>query len=577
MSRDKSERRLPETGLTYRPELAFPLLSEAMIECLYAYGSEESIQAGSALWSRGNREVDMFVLLDGIAEIFAQSGNEDRRVIATLHPGQFSGELDLLSSRQTIVDGRALTDCLVLRISRLNLKRLMRSEGDIANLIMQATIWRRLRIIEQGSGAILLIGAATSADTIQLQRFLVRNSFPCRLVEPDDLTLSLASDGSLLNHQTTFPVVVFQDGRVIQGPTIETLADELGLTELIDSSKVYDVAIVGAGPAGLAAAVYSASEGLTTLVIEGVAPGGQAGTSSKIENYLGFPTGVSGFELAGRAQVQAQKFGARLVISRTVVAIDPTESNHKLTLSDGTRFYARAIVIATGAQYRKLRVENYERFEYQGIHYAATAMEANLCRDQEVVVVGGGNSAGQAAVFLSGVAQHVHLIVRGHCLADTMSQYLISRIENHPHITLHLQNEIASLSGDSILRSVTWINRNSGAQQTRPIGNMFVMIGAEPNTGWLYGTLKLDKKGFIVTGYSASSFENTTFACSVPGTYAVGDVRSESVKRVASAVGEGSVVISDIHRYLATHPEVNADANSSLAAMQASAISDQIR
>ena len=567
MSTETSQTRIPETGSTYRPELAFPFLSAAMLECLYAYGSKESIPAGSALWSRGSREVDMFVLLDGIAEIFTQSGDEDRRVIATLHPGQFSGELDLLSSRQTIVDGRALTDSLVLRISRLNLKRLMRSEAELANLIMQATIWRRLRIIEQGSGAILLIGTANSANIIQLQRFLMRNSFPCRLVEPGDPTLLFAGDVNLLQQYTTFPVVLFQDGRVIHNPTIERLADELGLTELIDSSQTYDVAIVGAGPAGLAAAVYSASEGLSTLVIEGVAPGGQAGTSSKIENYLGFPTGVSGFELAGRAQVQAQKFGARLVISRTVVAVDPMENSHQLKLSDGTRFYARAIVIATGAQYRKLSVENYERFEYQGIHYAATAMEANLCHYQEVAVVGGGNSAGQAAVFLSGVAKHVHLIVRGDCLADTMSQYLISRIENHPHITLHLHNEIRCLSGDSILRSVTWINRTSGVQQTRPVGNVFVMICAEPNTGWLYGTLNLDKKGFILTGDRASSFENTRCACSVPGVYAVGDVRSESVKRVASAVGEGSVVVSDIHRYLATHPQMNVEANSSPAAL----------
>ena len=301
---------------------------------------------------------------------------------------------------------------------------------------------------------------------------------------------------------------------------------------------------------------------------KGLAPGGQAGTSSKIENYLGFPTGVSGQELASRAQVQAQKFGARLAISREVVSIDQVDSVHKLKLSDGTTVCSRAVIIATGAQYRKLSVENYERFEYQGIHYAATAMEANLCKNQDVAVIGGGNSAGQAAVFLSGIANHVHLIIRRDSLADTMSRYLISRIEGSQHITLHSLTEVEHLDGDSVLRSVTWRNYGTSTSHACAMSNIFLMIGAEPNTGWLYGTLALDKKGFIITG-TADAFENTRYATSVPGIYAVGDVRSDSVKRVASAVGEGSVVVSDIHRYLAAHADVAADANSTLAALQA--------
>ena len=334
----------------------------------------------------------------------------------------------------------------------------------------------------------------------------------------------------------------------------------------------FDLTVVGAGPSGLAAAVYGASEGLSTLVVEGIAPGGQAGTSSKIENYLGFPTGVSGQELANRAQVQAQKFGARLAIARDVVALDQADGVHQLTLAGGATVRSRAVVIATGAQYRKLSVENYERYEGQGIQYAATAMEANLCRDQEVAVIGGGNSAGQAAIFLSGIARHVHLIIRRDSLADTMSRYLVARIENSAHITLHRNTEIERLEGDDVLRCVTWVDRETGARETRTISSIFVMIGAEPNTGWLYGTLALDNKGFIITGTSRA-FENTRYATSVPGIYAVGDVRSDSVKRVASAVGEGSVVISDVHRFLAAHAEVAAEANSTLAALQAASAS----
>jgi len=331
---------------------------------------------------------------------------------------------------------------------------------------------------------------------------------------------------------------------------------------------IYDVTVVGAGPSGLAAAVYAASEGLCTIVIEGTAPGGQAGTSSKIENYLGFPTGISGQRLASRAQLQALKFGVRFAISREIITAEQIEGIHKLTLAGGLTVCSRAVVVASGAQYRKLSVENYAQFENRGIYYAATAMESVLCRDNEVIVVGGGNSAGQAAVFLSGVAKHVHHIVRGKSLAATMSQYLISRIENSSHITLYTDSEIVKLEGESSLEYVTWINRKTGESTMKPIRNVFVMIGAEPNTGWLYGTVRLDKKGFILTGGS-DGFENTPYATSVPGMYAVGDVRASSVKRVASAVGEGSVVISDVHRYLADHRNnFAAEPNSALAALR---------
>jgi thioredoxin reductase (NADPH) len=552
----------------FRPEMAFPALSDEMIERLHEYGREEIFPPETALFARGQREVDMFVVLEGKLEIYGKDEKDERKLLVTLGERQFTGELDLLSTRQTLVDGCTLTTCKLLRIPRASLQRLMRSEGDIANLIMQATIWRRLGILEASSG-IVLLGRGTAAETISLQRFLTRNAYPHRLLEPTPEQFAHAeAEKGHSAEEYLLPAVIFPGGKVLHRPTVPDLADELGLTELLDPNATYDITVVGAGPSGLAAAVYGASEGLSTLVIEGNAPGGQAGTSSKIENYLGFPTGVSGQELANRAQVQAQKFGARLAISREVVGIDQVGCIHQLRLADGSRVRSRAVVIATGAQYRKLSVENYSRFENQGILYAATAMEAILCRDSEVAVIGGGNSAGQAAIFLSGIARHVHLIIRGESLAATMSRYLVSRIESSMRITLHSETEIVGLEGDSVLEWVTWVNRRTGARERRNVGSMFVMIGAEPNTGWLYGTLALDKKGFVITG-TAEAFENTRYATNVRGIYAVGDVRCESVKRVASAVGEGSVVVSDIYRYLARHHDVAADAESTLAALQA--------
>ncbi len=337
-------------------------------------------------------------------------------------------------------------------------------------------------------------------------------------------------------------------------PGNAALADALGLVEKLEAGHEWDVAIVGAGPAGLAAAVYAASEGLDTIVIEGMAPGGQAGTSSKIENYLGFPTGISGQALAARAQIQAQKFGAHFEISRNVVSLDCAARPYELTADDGQLLKARAVVVATGARYRRLDVANYERFEGQGIHYAATAMEAQLCGGEEVVVVGGGNSAGQAAMFLSRHAAHVHILVRADGLAATMSDYLVRRIAQSPLVTLHARTAITALDGDERLRRVTWAGADGGAEETRAVGNVFVMVGAEPNTTWLEGCLALDDQGFVRTGESQDGSPlPSPYMTSRPGIFAVGDVRSGSVKRVAASVGEGSVVVQAIHRFL--HPD----------------------
>jgi thioredoxin reductase (NADPH) len=421
----------------------------------------------------------------------------------------------------------------------------MRAEGDIANIIVSACIWRRIAMTNDPSIGVILRGFAGDPELVSLRRFLVRNYYPHRIEE-----LPEYGERGEIEAVKTAPEVELLNGRVLVQPAICDLADELGITEIPESHRIYDVAIVGAGPAGLAASVYAASEGLATMVIEGNAPGGQAGTSSKIENYLGFPTGISGAQLASRGHLQALKFGVHFAISRDVVSTTQADGLHRLMLSNGLIVCARSVVIASGARYRHLKVSNHHEFENRGIYYAATAMESVLCRDREIIVVGGGNSAGQASVFLSGVAKHVHHIIRGVSLESSMSQYLISRIERSPHITLHTHTEIDRLEGNASLEFVTWTNRKTGESVRKPISSVFVMIGAEPNSGWVYGAVKLDEKGFVLTG-GEWGFEATSFATSVPGIYAVGDVRSESVKRVASAVGEGSVVISNIHRYLA--------------------------
>jgi thioredoxin reductase (NADPH) len=551
----------------FRPDLAFAKLTDEMTARLNAYGQEETLPADVPLFTCGERQVDMFVVLEGQVDISLRLANGESKVIANHRRFDFSGEMNLLTSQGSLVEARTVVESRVLRIPRSEFQKLMRSEGDIANLITSALVWRRIGILGEENAGITLRGHSSDAEITVLQRFLVRNSYPHRIVEVLAEEVPPQDDG-LSNPEPTLPEVTLSDGRILHRPTITQLADELGITELPDPEMIYDVTVVGAGPSGLAAAVYAASEGLCTIVIEGTAPGGQAGTSSKIENYLGFPTGISGQRLANRAQLQALKFGVRFAISRETVTAEQVDGIHKLTLAGGIPVHSRSVVVASGAQYRKLSVDNYSQFENCGIFYAATAMESVFCREKEIIVVGGGNSAGQAALFLSGIAKHVHHIIRGKTLASTMSQYLISRLESSSRISLYTQSEIVKLEGESSLEYVTWINRKTGESIVKPIGTVFVMIGAEPNSGWLFGTVRLDKKGFILTG-GADGFESTPYATSVPGMFAVGDVRSKSVKRVASAVGEGSVVIADVHRYLADHRNnFPAEPNSALAALR---------
>jgi thioredoxin reductase (NADPH) len=527
---------------------AHPFLSPEMIDRLLLYGKEKSVEEGGLLFSRGDRDIPLFVILRGKLEVFEQAGDGGSLLIATICDRQFTGELDLWNNRQSLVTCRAATLSHVLSVSRMSLARLLRTEPDIANTILQASIWRRRGLVQAGRAGILLIGDPHEGPTIQIQRFLVRNAYPHRLLDVQDDESMSALLGSLNLEAQQEPIVVLPNGRTLRNPDIGLLAQELGFCDAV-ADDTYDVAIVGAGPAGLAAAVNGASEGLKTLVIEGTAPGGQAGMSSRIENYLGFPSGLSGQELANRAQIQAQKFGARLAISRRVIGIEYGNSLIQLRLSDDECVKARSVVIASGAEYRKLDVPGFARFEGSGIHYAATGMEGNLCLDSEVAVIGSGNSAGQAALFLARNASHVYLVFRGTSLGATMSDYLVQRISASRLISIHPRSEIEGLQGDIHLERATWINNQTGRRETHAIKNLFVLIGATPNTAWLQGEVQLDHNGFVCTGAAVGA--RGPHETSRRGVFAIGDVRSGSVKRVASAAGEGSVVISEIHQHLA--------------------------
>ena len=533
-------------------EQMFPRLGETVLDRLRDYSSRLKFDADQILFQRGARDADLYIVLTGELEVRDRHEGPLYSVLTRLTAGQFTGEMDLLSTRETLLECVSILATEVLKIPREALRRLLRAEPDIAEIITTACIQRRNRLLRDASGGVLLLGRRTCGPTMRLQRFLWRNSHPHRFLDLDsereatDILEALGLVGAPI------PIAVLPDGRIMHNPTIIAFADLLGLSEAADQDEVYDVAIIGAGPAGLAAAVYAASEGLATIAVEGNAPGGQAGTSSKIENYLGFPTGISGQELAERAQVQAQKFGAKLAVSRNVIGLTKAAALFQVQLEDESSFAARAVVVATGARYRGLDVPGYELYATQGLHYAATPMEAAVCMGEDVAVVGGGNSAGQAAVFLSQTAKHVHLLIRGNSLASSMSDYLIQRITSSPKITLHPNSVIVRLTGDEVLRQVAWVTKGIGDVTTREIGNVFVMIGASPNTEWLNGIVELDQAGFVSTDPTHGS----TYATSVSGLFAVGDVRSGSTKRVASAAGEGSAVIAAVHAYLAQQREL---------------------
>lgn len=540
----------------------FPTLTEVQIRRVRSSAKVRQVAAGEVLFKPGDVGTAMYIPLSGKLDI-VQPGVLSERLITTHLPHSFTGEISMISGQRCLVIGRVSEPGEFLEVSATALRSLIARDAELSEIIMRAFILRRLALITKNLGNAILLGSLHSADTLRLREFLGRNGYPCTFVDLD----KDKSSQELLDHFNValneVPVVICDGRTVLRNPSNQQLANCLGFNPAIDDAQVRDVIIVGAGPAGLAAAVYAASEGLDTLIIETEAPGGQAGSSSKIENYLGFPTGVSGQELASRAVHQAQKFGARMLIARSIVKLDCDRKPYKVLLDNGTKLAARAIIIATGAQYKKPGIENLKKFEGQGIYYGATYMEAQLCEDADVIVVGGGNSAGQAAVYMSQTARQVYMLVRGSGLADTMSRYLIQRIAENPAIELHCNTEIVALDGNGKLERVTWMDKSTGQKSHHDIGHVFIMAGASPRTEWLRGCIALDDKGFIVTGRDLDSstgmFPSSPWPLtrspqmletSLPGVFAVGDVRSGNVKRVASAVGEGAISVHLVHRTL---------------------------
>jgi len=542
----------------------FPTLTEEQIDRIRSCGQVRKVQRGEILFKPGDLDVPFFVLLSGKMQVTQpdpRPGHPDR-FLATHEPGAFTGEMTMISGQQCLALGRVTEPGEFLELSGDALRSLVGRDAELSEILMRAFILRRLELIKAGFGKIVLMGSRHSAQTLELREFLTRNAHPFTYVDLDTDRQSQELLDTFHVKASEIPVVVCTGHNVMRNPTPQKLADCLGFNVSVDENHARDVIIVGAGPAGLAAAVYAASEGLNVLVIEAIAPGGQAGSSSKIENYLGFPTGVSGQELANRATTQAQKFGANMMIARTVVRLQCGPGRYYLELEGGEKLTARAIVIATGAQYNKPDIANLQKFEGQGIYYGATYIESQLCGHEQVAVVGGANSAGQAAVFMSQTASKVHMFVRRGELSSTMSRYLIQRLTENPKIELHYNSEITALDGGGHLERVTWQDKASGETSEDAIPHVFVMTGASPRTEWLRGCVALDDKGFILTGRDLDAgFKDCPpwplnrppymLETSLPAVFAVGDVRANNVKRVASAVGEGAISIHLVHRALA--------------------------
>jgi thioredoxin reductase (NADPH) len=542
-----------------RKEQIFPTLGPEQIARFGAFGSAKDISEGSLLVRQGDAELPFLLVLKGELEVLVPTPR-GTDVVAVHRAGQFFGDVGMLSGRPSVVDVRVRTGGRVLSIERPRLQELVQTESDLGDILMRAFILRRLELVSRGWGDAVVIGSPGNKGLLRIQEFFSRNGYPYSLLDiNEDAAVKTMFERFQVGTED-LPVVICRGKWVLRNPSNGEIANCLGLNQGVDQKKVWDVVVVGAGPAGLAAAVYAASEGLEALVLEEIAPGGQAGSSSKIENYLGFPTGISGQDLANSAIAQAQKFGARLVVAQRVTRMDCSGQPYRLFLAEGGVILCQSIVVATGAKYRKLPLENLSLYEGPGVYYGATFLEARLCAGKEVVIVGGGNSAGQAAVFLSRVAKHVHILIRSGELSATMSAYLIRRINESKDITLHTHREIESLEGKSCLERMSWKNNRSGQVEAREIAHLFLMTGASPNTEWLKGCLALDTNGFVRTGQSLSGDDLAAatwktarpalLETNIRGVFAVGDVRSGNVKRVASAVGEGSIVIQLVHTFL---------------------------
>jgi thioredoxin reductase (NADPH) len=533
----------------------FPNLDDAEIARLAEFGTERRVPAGEILYDQGDSSHGVFVVLRGVVEILTAT-SADAAVIRTLGRGGFTGEVNQLSGRRSLVRARVREAGAVLEIDRANLRRIMQTDSSLGEKFLRAFMLRRTFLIDNRVGDALLIGSDHSPDSLRLRAFLSRNGHPYTYVDVE----SDPDVQNLLDHfsiqVSDIPVLICRGELVLRNPSNAEAAACFGLNAGIDDNGVADLVVVGAGPSGLAAAVYGASEGLNVLVIESNAPGGQAGSSSRIENYLGFPTGISGQDLAAGAFIQAEKFGAKISIARGASGLKCGRPPYTVELEDGGSVQGRTVIVASGAQYRRLDLPNLAHFEGVGVYYGATKVESELCRNQEVAIVGGGNSAGQAAMFLSGFAEHVHLVVRGAGLEDSMSRYLIARIEACANVTLHTWTLIDRLEGGDRLERVYWRNAKTGEQRSCETRHLFLMTGAKPNTEWLTGCLALDSKQFIKTGPDLGStwpLRRPPFLLetSLPGVFAVGDVRAGSLKRVASAVGEGSMAVQFVHKVLA--------------------------
>jgi thioredoxin reductase (NADPH) len=547
-------------GMVERRAQMFPRLTEAQLARITSIGQRRKVRAGEVLFEHGEQNTNFFVVLSGAIEVVRPVADREDPVI--VHgPGEFTGELNMLSTRRSLVRGRALVDGEVVMLQREHLRALVQRDSELSELLMRAFILRRVGLIAELDNDLILLGSRHSGATLRLKEFLTRNAHPFTYqeVESDPGVQALLDRFHVGVNE--IPVVVCQAGKVLRNPSIEKLAAELGFSGELNATAIRDVVIVGAGPAGLAAAVYAASEGLDVLVLEETAPGGQAGTSSRIENYLGFPTGISGAALAGRAFTQAEKFGAEVAIAQRAVRLHCDSRIYRIELANGQVVRSRTVVIATGAQYRKPDLPELSRFEGAGIYYSATHMEAQICKGEDVAVIGGGNSAGQAAVYLSQSAASVQILVRGPGLAESMSRYLIQRIEDCPNVELRPRTVIEALEGDAGLERIRFRQLDTGEAETRPIRHVFLMTGALPNTGWVKGCVLFDDKDFIKAGVDLHADELAEAhwplsrapylaETSRPGVFVVGDARSGSVKRVASAVGEGSVCVQLIHRAL---------------------------
>jgi len=536
----------------------FPRLTSVQIARLTPHGKQIATLRGQILAEAGDR-VPMYVVLAGSLEIIQPTLAGETLVVVHTQ-GSFSGDVGTLRGLSSVVRTRVRDPGTVLVIDNAGLRAVVQTDSQLSELFMRAYILRRVALMTTGSSDVILLGSTRSAGTLRIQQFFTRNSYPFVNLDID----ADASVRELLERfhvgVEDFPVLVCHGSVILKNPSNEEVAATLGMNQEIDNDRVRDVIVVGAGPAGLAAGVYAASEGLDAMVLETGTPGGQAGSSSKIENYLGFPTGISGLALAARALIQAQKFGAEIRTAYSVLSLSCDKRPYTIHFANGLSVRARTIVIATGAEYRQLSLGNAAGFMGMGIYYAATSTEAKRCGTGEVIVVGGGNSAGQAAVFLSGTCKMVHLLVRASGLADTMSQYLIRRINDSPNITLHVKTEITALEGTDQLERVTW--KTVGKEpEVHDIGHVFLMMGALPCTGWLNSCIALNDKGFVRTGsdlhdadLSATDWNSGRhpefFESSIPGIFAVGDVRCGSIKRVAAAVGEGSACIQQVHRVL---------------------------